>query len=253
MSPTGIIFDVKHFSLHDGPGIRTTVFLKGCPLHCVWCHNPESINPQIEEVNGIPVGRDIGVEELLDELLADRPFYESSGGGVTLSGGEPLMQPAFALALLDALGKAGVHRAIDTCGAVPGDVVDKVARNADLILYDIKATDAQKLRRWTGGQLELILDNLARLDRVGTPIRLRCPLIPGINDDELHLEQIGHLAEQNSCVEAVDLMPYHRFGFGKFGAPSPKELAGVTAPDAARMDDWISQIRKKTGKPVYRG
>jgi pyruvate formate lyase activating enzyme len=253
MSVSGIVFDVKHFSLHDGPGIRTTVFLKGCPLHCVWCHNPESIHPQIETLNGVPVGRDVGVDEIVDELMADQPFYESSGGGVTLSGGEPLMQPVFALALLDALGVAGIHRALDTCGDVPGGVIEQAARRADLILYDIKATDADSFRKWTSGRLDLILDTLRRINRVGTTVRLRCPLVPGINDDAEHLQRVGRLAEELDSVEAVDVMPYHRFGSGKFGFAVPGELVGVPVPDVAQVEKWILEIKKETGKPVGKG
>lgn len=249
----GTVFDVKHFSLHDGPGIRTTIFFKGCPLRCIWCHNPESIRLEIEEINGISVGREADVDELVSELVMDQPFYDSSGGGVTLSGGEPLMQPAFALALLDALGEAGIHRALDTCGAVSGEVIEVAAQSAELILYDIKATDEIIFRHWTGGRLDLILDNLRRIDRIGTAVRLRCPLVPGINDDAEHLQCVGRLAEEFDCVEAVDVMPYHRFGSGKFGFAVPRELVEISAPDAECIDEWILNIQLHTSKSVQRG
>jgi pyruvate formate lyase activating enzyme len=253
MIAPGIIFDVKHFSLHDGPGIRTTVFLKGCPLRCIWCHNPESFNPQIEEFNGITVGYEITVEALFSELHGDQDFYQSSGGGVTLSGGEPLMQPEFTLALLDALGQAGIHRAVDTCGAVPGDILESAARRAELILYDIKATDDAKHRELTGGHLLMILENLDRLNRIGTPVRLRCPLVPGINDDLAHLEQIGQIAEAAGCIVAVDVLPYHRFGKGKFNLPEPAALRAVHAASGEQISGWIKQIEGHTGKPVRKG
>ena len=259
----GRIFDIQRFSIHDGPGIRTTVFLQGCPLDCAWCHNPEGRVPGPQLAfsptlcigcgyclrhcpNGAHVldgeahrldrqvcaacfacaegcysgalevlGSERTVADVLDEVLRDRPFYEESGGGVTLSGGEPLAQPAFAEALLRAAKDAGLHTCLETCGAVPWEDLEAVAPHIDLFLYDWKETDPKRHRAFTGRDNASIRENLRRLHERGADIILRCPVIPGINLRDDHLAGIADLARALPRLKGVKVMAYHRLGDGK--------------------------------------
>ncbi|MCK5303634.1 MAG: radical SAM protein, partial [Candidatus Heimdallarchaeota archaeon] len=173
----GMIFDIKHFAVHDGPGIRTTVFFKGCPLSCWWCHNPESKNPNPEERESPSkilseaskkcgkdiVGREVQVSEVIEELLKDVIFYDESGGGVTFSGGEPLMQVDFLSSLLKECKKNGVHTCIDTSGYTPRQIIDAVVKNVDLFLYDLKLMNNKEHEKYTGIGNEIIMQNLEYL------------------------------------------------------------------------------------------
>ena len=204
------IFEIKRFAVHDGPGIRTTVFFKGCPLKCLWCHNPEGISfqtqtafydqkclgcgicrdPSFTEENcpsgaKVRYGREVTVAELLSELLQDRDFYETSGGGVTLSGGECLCQADFCAAILEALKKEGIHTAVDTCGFVAKAAIEKVLPYTDIFLYDIKAFDEDVHIRCTGKSNKQILENLAYLDSLGKAVEIRIPYVPGHNADQM--------------------------------------------------------------------
>jgi pyruvate formate lyase activating enzyme len=261
----GWIFDVKKFSIHDGPGIRTTVFLKGCPLRCLWCSNPESqqVEPQIvfwhercihcdvclavcpqsaivadeaghkqvlsercdlcgrclEECYAEAleqIGRLMTVEEVLSLVEEDSPFYEESKGGVTLSGGEPMAQPRFSQRLLQGCQERDIHTAIETCGHAPWEVWQALLPHLDLILYDLKETDPARHKRYTGVSNELILDNLKRLSRTGRPIIVRRPVIPGYNDDEESVHALARFVRELGTVHEIDLLPYHRFGRGKY-------------------------------------
>ena len=217
----GVVFDIRRGSIKDGPGLRTSVFLKGCPLRCAWCHNPESWDPKPQTAaDGEVCGREMSVDDVMREVLADKPFYASSGGGMTLTGGEPMFQPEFAIALAAAASGEGVGVALDTCGEAPWDRYEEILPYVDLFLYDIKATGAERHRRLTGVDGERILDNLRRLDAAGARIRLRCPIVPGVNDSADHLEHLERLASGLKGIVGVDRLPYHALGrskYAKFG------------------------------------
>ena len=261
---SGFIFNIQKYSLHDGPGIRTTVFLKGCPLCCQWCHNPESISPRreiivvesrciacgecrkacefgesvagtgvmpprhdqctlcAECVDACPtgarqmIGRAMTVAEVMDEVLKDRVFYEDSKGGVTISGGEPLMQPQFVKALLAALREAGVHTALDTTGFGCTDHLIEAAKLADLVLYDLKAFSEQRHRELTGVTNRNILTNLSALNEIHRNVWIRLPFVPRFNDDLVELGKIAELVSKLRCVTLVNLLPFHRSGLHKY-------------------------------------
>ena len=239
---TGIIFDVQRFSVHDGPGIRTTIFMKGCPLHCRWCHNPEGINlsPQLrffeEKCIGcgrcgtkdnfddafkcpskalVVCGKEVTSKEILFEILKDKNYYKNNGG-VTFSGGECLLQADFVSDLLALTKSYGIHTAIDTCGCVPWSEIEKTVDNCDLYLYDIKCMDSQLHKNYTGVENVLILDNLVRLDSLGKNIWIRIPIIPGFNNTEEEMTKIAEFISTLSSVKQVTLIPYNTLGVNKY-------------------------------------
>lgn len=256
------IVDIKHFAVHDGDGIRTTVFLKGCPLRCVWCHNPESISFDTQLAyyqskcvscgecaavcptgahkmlgakhsfdRGLCVGcgkctkvcygsalkiygTEMSVEELLPALLEDKDFYQSSGGGVTLSGGECLMHPEFCTELLKRLKENGVHTAVDTCGFVPRETLDRVMPHTDVFLYDLKAYDEDVHIKCTGRSNKKILDNLKYIDKCGKKIEIRIPYVPDFNDGQI--EKISKFVSELDNVVRVRVLPYHSYAGSKY-------------------------------------
>jgi pyruvate formate lyase activating enzyme len=222
------IFDIKRFAVHDGPGIRVTIFFKGCPMQCIWCHNPEGINDNIESFSedkmfdGINIseqlvaGRMISLEELLAEIEKDRIFMEESGGGVTLSGGEPVLQHEFVRILLKELKKLGIHSCIDTSGYVPENIMASIAKKADLFLYDLKLMDDRQHINFTGVSNKLVLGNLKVLDNLGAEIIIRFPLIPGINDNPEHLNQVITFLKRFDRIRNVDVLPFHKFARSKY-------------------------------------
>ena len=226
---SGIIFDIKRFAVHDGPGIRTTVFLKGCPLKCVWCHNPESIDPQpciLEKVSRIGdlsfaeneiVGQAKTVLEVMEVLEKERVFMEESGGGVTFSGGEPMLQHEFLLELLKACKLVGLHTAVDTSGFAAPSLLRKIVPFTDLFLYDLKIMDSERHRFYTGIPNKIILENLRELSSMNCKIRIRIPVIHEINDDQENTnETIGFLKNLVNPVEGIDLLPFHNTANGKY-------------------------------------
>ena len=215
-SLSGQIFDIKRFSTHDGPGIRTAVFFTRCPLRCAWCHNPEAYalcGIDDDEVAGKI--RDVSVGELIKEVERDITYFDQSGGGVTVSGGEPLGQPDFIREFLTACRRRDLHATVDTSGSVPAEAIDMAADLADLILYDIKSIDSDTHREWTGCGNEVVLANLERLDARDVPIWIRLPMIPGVNDSESALgKTIAFL--KNTRFRRVSILPYHDIGEGKY-------------------------------------
>ena len=238
---TAIISDIKRFAVHDGDGIRTTVFFKGCPLKCVWCHNPESIifKPQIAFYDNkcigcgecqkenfttegclgeakVLYGKKMTVEELLPVLLEDKDFYATSGGGVTLSGGECLCQADFCAELLKALKEKGINTAVDTCGFVPKESIDKVLLYTDTFLYDIKAIDEDVHIKCTGKSNKIILDNLKYIDSLGKKIEIRIPFVPEYNSNQI--KKIAEFLRTLKNIKAVKVLPYHNYAGSKYAA-----------------------------------
>jgi pyruvate formate lyase activating enzyme len=283
------VFNVQRFSLHDGPGIRTTVFLKGCPLQCTWCHNPEGIAAEPEvlvvesrcircgacrtgcplgiaaEGGWIPdgreactacgacadvcptgaravVGREVTVDELLAEVMRDRVFFDTDGG-VTFSGGEPLLQLRFLEAMLEACRAAGLHAAIDTSGLAPLKHLLRVAVLADLLLFDVKLMDDTRHRMHTGVSNTQILANLDAVARLHPNIWLRVPVVPGVNDDETNIRATATLAAGIPSVRRVHLLPYHRLGADKRRRlGNGTEGVSLTPPTRSRMDELAAEF-----------
>jgi len=225
---TGTIFDIKHYAIHDGPGIRQTIFFKGCPLNCWWCHNPESRSPEIlsaekEEMFGGEklcvseiIGKKYSVSELMNVIKKDIPFFEESQGGITLSGGEPLLQFDFAFELLSLCKKHEIHTCVDTTGYVTKEKLSEIAAVTDLFLYDLKHIDDSKHKELTGVGNELILSNLKLLEELGSDIWIRFPLIPGINDDEADLLRMMGMLSKLKKKYPITILPFHKIGKHKY-------------------------------------
>ena len=286
------MFDIKKFSIHDGPGIRTTVFLKGCPLTCWWCHNPESqargpemmfraqrcircgaclavcaqgaiswdgdevctdgerctlcracVETCYAEAREI-VGREMTVAQVMAEVERDVAFYDESNGGVTFSGGEPLLQPDFLLALLRACREKEIHTALDTCGFATWETLNRIREHVDLFLYDLKLMDDAKHREFTGASNALILKNLQALSQREHNIVLRVPIIPGINDDDDHVRQIGAFAAALPHLKRVDILPYHHGGAAKYDRlDKVYDLPETRPPSDERMANIAQMLR----------
>jgi pyruvate formate lyase activating enzyme len=238
----GRIFDLKRFSTHDGPGIRSTVFLTGCPLRCAWCHNPEAF--ALEEPGSAPTSqvREVSVDQLVRELERDIPYFDRSGGGVTISGGEPLSQPDFTRALLAACRRRELHAALDTSGCADPTVFAKAAALARLVLYDIKLLDDDMHVEWTGTPNTIILENLRGLESIDTEVWIRLPLVPGVNDHPDHISAILDLLRRTRFRQ-VSLLPFHRIGEGKYKRLGlPDRMAGIKAPSDADIETIRSRF-----------
>ena len=279
---SGVVFNIQRYSVQDGPGIRTTVFLKGCPLDCWWCHNPESQRPepQIMVMEGRCIqcgecreacpqglegmceqcGRCVGAcptgarqsvggrmtaGEVLAEVRKDRIFHEESGGGVTFSGGEPLVQFEFLRELLGACRAEGIHTALDTCGHAPIDQLLAAGRLANLVLYDLKMVDEARHRNYTGVSSGRIIDNLRALGKAHENIWLRIPVIPGINDDDLSMDAAARLAASIGGVRRVCLLPYHGTGTAKLQRLGwPDRMKGTQPPSADELETTARRFRR---------
>ncbi len=283
----GRIVGIKRFEIHDGDGIRTTVFLKGCPLECRWCHNPECISPKPQlaflekkcldcgECTKIcpahtmkdgkhvynpglctacgkcsPIclgealrfyGEEISVDDLMPKLLEDRPFFESSGGGVTVSGGEPLMQSEFVKEILTRLKREGINTALDTCGFVPKETMASVIGLADTFLLDIKGFDERKHILATGRPNGIILENLRMLNERGASVEIRIPFVPKYNGDQI--DSIGKMLGELTCIKRVKLLPYHDFGNSKY-SPIGRTPEVMEIPTEDEIQTALAELRK---------
>lgn len=251
LSVSGRIFDIQRFSTHDGPGIRTIVFLKGCALRCRWCCNPESQSYEIEQMKQgdtvKTVGRDVTVGEVLEEVLRDRPYYRRSGGGVTLSGGESLLQPDFAVALLQACRENGVNTAIETTGFADEAVIRRFLPHLDTVLMDIKHMNSDKHREFTTKPNERILQSARLIAENARRLVIRVPVIPGFNDTEEEVGAIAAFAASLPNVNEIHLLPYHRMGKDKYdGLGRPYPMGDVAPPTAQRMQQ-LEAVAKRYG------
>ena len=295
---TGLISDIQRFSIHDGPGIRSTVFFKGCNLRCFWCHNPETLalRPELQFypdrcigcgacleacphgahvlLDGqrvfrrdlcqgcgtcaqtcyaqalVLVGKRMTVDEVMAEVLRDRPFYETSGGGVTLSGGEPLLQVEFAAALLARCQAEGLHTAIETAAQVPWERLAKVLPVTDLVMMDIKLMDPVRHREATGADNARILDNARRLAQVGVPLIVRTPIVPGVNDNEADVAAIAAFVAELPHVLYYELLPFHPMAAGKYASLGIDYRARTfKTPPRERMDA-LAEAASRVGIPV---
>lgn len=245
----GRIFDIQKYSIHDGPGIRTIVFLKGCPLRCKWCCNPEGQKYDIQNMHFAGkdkiVGRDVTVGEVMKEVMRDMPYYRRSGGGLTLSGGECLAQPEFGRALLTASKSAGISTAIETTGFAEWDIFADYLRVTDHVLMDIKNIDNDKHMRFCGQSNERILANARRAAEEHSDLTVRVPVIPGFNDTEAEIAEIAKFAGSLRGVHKLHLLPYHRLGMDKYEALGRKyELKDLQLIEEEKMYRLLETARK---------
>ena len=247
----GRIFNIQRFSIHDGPGIRTIVFFKGCVMRCAWCCNPESQNFEVETLieggKEKTVGRDVTVEEIMPEILADLPYYRRSGGGVTLSGGEILCQADFAMELLKTCKENGLHTAVESAASLSFERIEKLLPYIDLYLMDIKHLDSDKHKEYTGVSNKLILENARRIAESDTELIIRTPVIPGFNDTKDEILAISRYAASLPGVREHHLLPYHRLGSDKYkGLGRKYSLDNIEPPTSEKMN-YLLSVAESTG------
>jgi len=310
MTMTGYVTDIQKFSTHDGPGIRTTVFLKGCGMKCFWCHNPETISPhpQLQVypnkcigcgkcIDACPlgahrvidghktflrelckmndpsnpfalcgkcaevcyagaltvIGRDMTVTEVVDKVYEDVAFYKNSGGGATFSGGEPLLQIDFLEGLLIECKTRNLHTVVDTAANVPWEHFARILGLTDLFLFDFKTFDSQKHKKVTGVGNERILNNLTELSIAGAEIIVRVPVIPGVNDEVVEMEKIINFIKNNTNISQVELLPFHRYGEGKYRSLGMEYTAMDCKPPEKKTIDRLAELIANTGIGVLYG
>jgi len=298
---TAKYIDIKKFAVHDGPGIRTTLFVKGCPLKCKWCHNPESISFEKQlsyladkcigcaecvdaclsgahSISGGAhafdrdkcigcgkceqvclgealklYGNEITVDQAFDIMMEDKSFYDNSGGGVTVSGGEPMMQADFVAELFKKLCEQGIHTAIDTCGYVKFSEYEKVIPYTKMFLYDIKHIDSKKHQEATGKPNELILENLLKLDETGIDIEIRIPFVPGINTDEETVRGIGEFLSRCRHITRVKVLPYHSLAGSKYESLDMENTLPKVESPSDELLDWAADIISSYGVKAISG
>lgn len=249
----GRIFDIQRYSIHDGNGIRTIVFLKGCALRCRWCCNPESQSYEIQTmmVQGKPkiMGRDVTVEEVMEIVEKDRAYYRRTGGGLTLSGGESLCQPKFATALLQAAQEQGISTAMESMGYAEWEVIDGLLPYLDQYLLDIKHMNPQKHKEYTGKSNERMLENAMKIARSGkTELSIRVPVIPGFNDTLEEIRDIAAYTRKLCNVKRMHLLPYHRLGQDKYeGLGRPYLMGDVMPPENEKMEALLKIAEQTSG------
>ena len=245
LNTKGRIFDMQRYSIHDGTGIRTIVFLKGCVLRCRWCCNPESQEYAIQTmlVQGEPkiIGRDVTVQEVMEKVERDRPYYRRTGGGMTLSGGESLCQPDFAEALLRAAKERGINTAMESMGCAKWEVIERILPWLDQYLLDIKHMNPAKHKEYTGRSNELMLENARKIAASGkTELSIRIPVIPGFNDTPEEIRAIAAYTRELQNVRRLHLLPYHRLGQDKYAGLGREYLMGdVEPPTNTRMQELL--------------
>ena len=272
----GTIFNIQRFCINDGPGIRTTVFLKGCPLKCIWCHNPESqarepeimfykdkctkcggcVNVTVNDSDFVCIndakqicGKEISSDEVIKEVLKDEIFYQNSGGGITISGGEPFYQFDFSLELVKKAKENGLHTAIETCGFVKNSNLKKIAEFVDLFLYDYKETNSEKHKNFTGVDNAVIIDNLSFLNNINKDVILRCPIIKGCNDRREHFEGIAEIANRYKNILHIEIEPYHSLGEGKYSALG-KNVQKFSVANEEEKKEYLLSVQKNSFKKV---
>lgn len=236
----GRIHSVESFGALDGPGIRYVLFLQGCPLRCVYCHNPDSWCAQ--------GGQAIGSEDVVNDILRYKNFIKN--GGVTLSGGEPLMQADFAASILEGCHEHGLHTALDTSGGVPILLSRPAIERADLLLLDIKAADDELFRKISGRDIQNTLDTLNLCEELGKPVWLRHVLVPGLTMDDVHLHQLGTMLQHYRCIERVEILPFHKMGEYKWEAMGEPYTLGATLPPTQEETDHARALLRGFGLPV---
>ena len=294
---TGIVFGIQHFSIHDGNGIRTNVFLMGCPLRCIWCHNPEGISkkpllsfspgkcagcgscfalcPETHIMeNGVhiinrgncrscfrcveacpgqaleQVGREMAVGEVMDAIIRDKRYYDASGGGVTLSGGEPMEQFGFAMEILKSCKAEGINTALETCGFARTEQFEQILPLVDTFLFDIKESDAALHKTYTGADNGHILKNLGFLASRGAKIIIRCPIIPRLNDRKDHFEYIAGITRETPGVAGAEIMPYHKLGTSKTARMGLEAQESYEQPSDETVRGWNQIISEAGGKII---
>ena len=247
----GRIFNIQRFSLHDGPGIRTIVFFKGCFLRCAWCCNPESQSKEIQTLieggKEKTVGKDVTVGEILPEILSDMPYYRRSGGGLTLSGGEMLCQSEFAKSLLIAAKENGLHTAVESTAFAPFEKISELLPYIDVYLLDIKHVDKDKHKEYTGVDNSLILENAKKIAESGTELIIRTPIVPEFNDTAKEVREISRFAASLKAVKEYHLLPYHRLGIDKYkGLGRSYALSDAEPPSKEKME-YLLSVAEESG------